>query len=159
MLDPLPPPFIGPEVEDEDVAITSTSRDFVAVFPERSEAEYTTAYVPVAFMFTLFERIETATEPSTASIAVAPASTYAEPSVSVSGFEPFNVITGATVSGVVVAGVVTVTTTESDIDPAVAMTVVVPAVTPVKIPVDELMVPIAGLALVQFTEAANGLPD
>ena len=62
-------------------------------------------------------------------------------------------------AGVVVAGVVTVTTTESDIDPAVAMTVVVPAVTPVKIPVDELMVPIAGLALVQFTEAANGLPD
>src|SRR5699024_4313410 len=76
-----------------------TIRVAVASFPASSDTVYTTSYSPTVEVSTSPETsIASDTSPSTLSSAVAPGSSYVEPTSNSIGLSPFKEITGATVS-------------------------------------------------------------
>src|SRR5690625_7167808 len=76
-----------------------TIRVAVASFPASSDTVYTTSYSPTVEVSTSPETsIASDTSPSTLSSAVAPGSSYVEPTSNSIGFSPFKEITGTTIS-------------------------------------------------------------
>ena len=79
-----------------NITVRATS---TAAFPDKSLTLYRTVYVPAVDVTTVeLVTIFAVITPSTLSLAVAPASTYASPTVSVTEAEPISVITGGVVS-------------------------------------------------------------
>src|SRR5699024_8882948 len=89
-----------PTRRSSDLASTTlTILVSVASFPDSSDTVYTTSYSPTVEVSTSPETsIASDTSPSTSSSAVAPGSSYVEPTSNSIGLSPFKEITGATVS-------------------------------------------------------------
>jgi hypothetical protein len=87
-----------------DVATITVLTTSVADKPSESVTLYETVYVPAVVVLTVLKvTILDVMSPSSISAAVAPASVYVEPTVSVVGVVPRSVITGAVFTALIVA--------------------------------------------------------